>query len=386
VIIPTYQRRELVMRAAASVLRQTHRDFELIVVDDGSTDGTERALAPFAGGLRYHWQPNRGVSAARNAGIELARGSIVAFLDSDDRMLPDHLAVLTGALARHPTAVLASTCPFHLFAGRERASDARLVDFRGRLFESRVIGLPMCVAVRRDALFTVGGFDERMKAGEGGDLFLRLATVGAFAVVRRRTIVRELIPGSLSDRARRAGDYLTAFDLSVHDLASAAERLPQSERARVSDQARGLVHFARAMRALDRHDAALLSEQLAAAGGLLSLSNAPFLTWWYVVRVLPRSHERSERLWAFTALADLWPDRRADTARFMRLSAIATACRAGRLGQARGLLRRWPPGETLRFAWRLIPTLRHIARRSAQDRRRRGRGTPAIDPGSRRVA
>jgi glycosyltransferase involved in cell wall biosynthesis len=109
VIVPTYQRRESVQRAVRSVLAQTFRDFELIVVDDGSRDGTRASLAALGDSITYIWQENRGVSAARNAGLERARGELVAFLDSDDRWLPEHLTVMVALLRRHPEAVLASS-------------------------------------------------------------------------------------------------------------------------------------------------------------------------------------------------------------------------------------------------------------------------------------
>jgi glycosyltransferase involved in cell wall biosynthesis len=85
VVIPTYQRRRFVVRAVESVLGQTVQDSEAIVVDEGSTDGTAEALAGLDPRVYHVWQENRGVSAARNAGIRLARAPIVAFLDSDDR-------------------------------------------------------------------------------------------------------------------------------------------------------------------------------------------------------------------------------------------------------------------------------------------------------------
>src|SRR5689334_25256855 len=88
VVLPTYERREQVVRAVESVLRQTYRDFELIVVDDGSTDGTEAALRRLGDGLRYVRRENGGTGAARNTGTELARGAVVAFLDSDDEWRP----------------------------------------------------------------------------------------------------------------------------------------------------------------------------------------------------------------------------------------------------------------------------------------------------------
>jgi len=227
VIVPTYQRREFVQRALASVMAQTYRDFELIVIDDCSTDGTTEALVPLRDTLRYRWQTNRGVAAARNAGLELARGSIIAFLDSDDSWLPHHLAVVTEMLGRHPTAVLASTCPEFVIAGREPASNARLVDYRKEplVCQAWRIGFTSGIAVRRRAIAAVGGFDDRMKAMEDSDMWVRLATHGPFSMVRHATIVHQRTSGSLRDRGRLAGDYLRAAELSAQNLASGVARL-----------------------------------------------------------------------------------------------------------------------------------------------------------------
>ncbi len=95
VIVPTFNRATLVPRALASIIAQTFGDWEIILVDDGSTDGTAALAARFTRRLgdqfRYLWQPNAGASAARNAGIDAARGTFVAFLDSDDEFLPTKL-------------------------------------------------------------------------------------------------------------------------------------------------------------------------------------------------------------------------------------------------------------------------------------------------------
>ena len=104
VIIPTFNRADLVKQAVDSVLRQTVTDYEVIVVDDGSTDGTRQALEDVTPPVRYYFQKNRGVAAARNLGIEEARGEYLAFLDSDDLFEPGFLEAVLATFAAHPEA------------------------------------------------------------------------------------------------------------------------------------------------------------------------------------------------------------------------------------------------------------------------------------------
>ena len=104
VIIPTYNRRELVQRALASVAAQTRPIDEIIVVDDGSSDGTGEALkAQWGDRIRYEFQPNAGVSAARNRGLSLARGHYITLLDSDDQWLPEKTRLQLDWLRAHPS-------------------------------------------------------------------------------------------------------------------------------------------------------------------------------------------------------------------------------------------------------------------------------------------
>ena len=97
VIIPTHNRRRLLERAISSVRAQTFKDYELIVVDDGSEDSTPDLLRSLRGQVTALFQPNRGVAAARNLGIQGSRGELIAFLDSDDEWLNEKLAC-QGAL------------------------------------------------------------------------------------------------------------------------------------------------------------------------------------------------------------------------------------------------------------------------------------------------
>ncbi len=106
VILPTYNRAGHLRQAFASIRAQEFRDWELIVVDDGSRDGTRELVAELSADLarpvRYHYQENRGAYAARNTGLDLAGGDYVAFFDSDDRWLPHHLGDCVRALEAHP--------------------------------------------------------------------------------------------------------------------------------------------------------------------------------------------------------------------------------------------------------------------------------------------
>ncbi len=109
VIIPTFNRGYVLREAVQSVLDQGYRDLEVIVVDDGSTDGTGDSMAAWFGAeprVRYSYQANRGASAARNAGLDLATGAYIAFLDSDDSWEPWHLELTLACLELRPEAGL----------------------------------------------------------------------------------------------------------------------------------------------------------------------------------------------------------------------------------------------------------------------------------------
>ena len=112
VIIPTYNRAGYLCESIESVLTQTYTDYEIIVVDDGSTDDTEEVLQLWIadGTIHYVWQENRGESAARNHGIELAIGEYIAFLDSDDLFMPTKLEEQVAYLDNHPEVGMAHSC------------------------------------------------------------------------------------------------------------------------------------------------------------------------------------------------------------------------------------------------------------------------------------
>jgi glycosyltransferase involved in cell wall biosynthesis len=188
VLIPTYNRSRYVGHAIRSVLQQTFRDLELLVLDDGSTDDTEEVVRAIDDPrVRYVRCPHRGISATLNTGVRLARGRYVARLDSDDEWLPDSLA--------RETAVLNEQLDVGLVYGRAQAMDAAgrpLPSTRGYAlrypadsFRSMLVddSTNISVLVRRECFDRVGLFDESLTAHEDWDMWLRVARHYRFAFV-----------------------------------------------------------------------------------------------------------------------------------------------------------------------------------------------------------
>ena len=314
VVIPTYQRRDLVCDAVRSVAAQTHADFELIVVDDGSTDGTREALAELDCDVRYHWQPNRGVGAARNAGAALAGGPIVAFLDSDDAWLPDHLAVLTEIFARQPRAVVVSTSPRHRTQGSAAPGDAVLLDPLPACLYGNPVGWPSSIAVRRADLRAVGGFDERLVVGEGGELWARLAFRGPFALLERRTILKRRTTGSLVQRWRDTGAFLDAFETIARRAADRAETGAPTLRS----AAAGALEYVAALRALVARDERTVAAALEEACRLLPQLSRDVESLHHRMRLLPFSGDPDVRRYRTETLASVWPESSSPVAMALR--------------------------------------------------------------------
>jgi glycosyltransferase involved in cell wall biosynthesis len=198
VVIPTRNRAGLVGRAIRSVLEQTISDLELIVVDDGSTDGTVDVLASFddprLSAIRLAGRS--GVSRARNAGIARARGAWVAFLDDDDEWLPHKLEVQlarVNARASGKTSGVYCGLRFVHTGMREAPSGVRHLPegqlLRDLLLPDQIVSTSGFV-IKRRALEEVGGFDESFEAVVDRDLWLRLARAGhEFAAVAERLVV-----------------------------------------------------------------------------------------------------------------------------------------------------------------------------------------------------
>lgn len=186
IILPTYNRAYCIRRAVDSVLCQTWPQWELIVVDDGSSDDTEEIIAAYAAAdnrVRYHRQPNnRGVSAARNEGIRLARHEYIAFQDSDDVWHADKLEKQMQVFGEIPEIGLVYCA---MQGTRQDGSAVRIPDssidrkflcgnLYGLLLQGNVIDAPTAV-IRKSSVEKCGGFDESLSCLEDWELFLRIA-------------------------------------------------------------------------------------------------------------------------------------------------------------------------------------------------------------------
>lgn len=177
VIIPTFNRANCLTRAIDSVLFQTFSGYELIVVDDGSTDETSDLLSSYGRRLRIIHQSNQGVSAARNTGINSAKGEFIALLDSDDAWREDKIAQQMAFFKAHPQAMLCQTEEIWIRNGTRVNPKKRHQKFSGMIFEKT---LPLClvspsaVMIRRSIFNEIGLFDETLPACEDYDLWLRI--------------------------------------------------------------------------------------------------------------------------------------------------------------------------------------------------------------------
>lgn len=193
VIIPTYNRREFLPKAIASVVSQNH-PFELIVVDDGSDDDTESLVPGDDPRIRYIRQLNKGAAAARNTGIRAASHDLIAFLDSDDRFVAGKLGLQAAAMARRPQYLVSHTEEIWFRRGalleQKKKHRKEEGDLFARSLKLCVVGMSTIMARRR--LFEmVGPFNEGLPCCEDYDLWLRVGCRFPFLLVKEALTIKE---------------------------------------------------------------------------------------------------------------------------------------------------------------------------------------------------
>ncbi len=193
VIIPTHDRADRVVRAVESVLAQSEAPCEVIVVDDGSTDGTVSLLTGFRDRVRVEVRAHAGVSAARNFGAGIASGEWVAFLDSDDTWLPEKLAKQMSFHRARPEVEISQTGEIWIRNGVRVNPCHHHSKPSGDIFEpslERCLVSPSAVILRRDLFLESGGFDESLPVCEDYDLWLRLGARLEFGLIEDALVVK----------------------------------------------------------------------------------------------------------------------------------------------------------------------------------------------------
>lgn len=217
VVIVVYNKADTLAEAIESVLRQTYRNFEILVVDDGSTDTTPEAVGPYLGRVRYLSKSNEGTGSARNLGIAEAKGQFVAFLDGDDLWLPRKLEVQMEAFRREP-GILAVQCSAYCVDStlrkvleERRCSPSRdtLMDF---LLFSNLPAFSSAVVVRKAAFQAVGGFGADLVILSDWDMACRLARAGTLRSVPEVLVLYRHYP---SNQSKDVGIHIESGERSM---------------------------------------------------------------------------------------------------------------------------------------------------------------------------
>jgi glycosyltransferase involved in cell wall biosynthesis len=301
IVIPTYNRLDYVQQAVESVLAQTYQNFELLVIDDGSTDATCEVLpAKYKGRINYIWQENRGESAARNRGLALSKGQYIAFLDSDDLWCPQKLSsqvkMLENPARQDIVAVYSSVWIIDSQGSRiqrkpagqkKRARDWELIDF---LEGPKIFAPPSNLMIRSEYVQQLEGFDIKIQYGEDWDFIIRLRSLGKLLYIdqpllqwRRHIANQQRIPQHeklekvLADRLRIIQKNAHLFHGEERKIL-AAEALAYERAAywyfALGDIDRGVAYLKRASE---------LDPSLITSRGMV-----PKLGYWTAVGILPK--------------------------------------------------------------------------------------------------
>jgi glycosyltransferase involved in cell wall biosynthesis len=243
VIIPAYNGEKFIEEALRSLFAQKCPAEEIIVIDDGSTDGTASVLEKYRKQVSYHFQENSGLAAARNAGIRVSKGAYLAFLDADDLFHPEKIEVQKTFLDSHPEIDMVFS-DFEYFGGMllRRPIPDSLKKGEGNLlldlFRFNCIAIPT-VLLRRECFQEVGSFDESLLAVEDYDLWLRLVKRKKIGYVDHVLAKVRLHPENMSKDADLMRDYeIRVMDKAIKDNPDIEDRY-----SHLIKEKRGIVYF-----------------------------------------------------------------------------------------------------------------------------------------------
>ncbi len=233
VILPTHNRLPFLREAISSVLQQDYDKLELIIIDDGSTDGTQTAMASFHHPkVQYHALPNRGAASARNAGLLLARGALIAFLDSDDLWNDNKTSLQVQQFQDHPALGMVASNFKYVDADKHPVSDPakpygyRVKDFIGDILD---IEFPMATStmmVRRAVFDQVGMFNEQLRLSEDLDLWIRIGLAYPVAYLDQVLVSIRLHEAHLMRSTPRHQVWLDSVHVLESHRGAIAQRVP----------------------------------------------------------------------------------------------------------------------------------------------------------------
>ena len=242
VIIPTYNRAHLVGRAIKSVLNQTFQDFEIIVVDDGSTDSTKEVVTSFNDTrIRYiKHQMNKGGNAARNTGLKNSKGEYIAFLDSDDEWLPEKLERQLEVFEKSEDERLGAVyCGIILFSENMNKEIKKVLpEKRGCIFENLLIGLTTvvptagsCGLIKKEVFNKCGFFDECEELKKGGhqeyEMWIRIAKKYNFDFAKKCLLKYHIRSGNSVSTTVALQDAVRANEYIVDKFIEDYKKVPK---------------------------------------------------------------------------------------------------------------------------------------------------------------
>lgn len=220
VIIPAYNSAAFIDDALRSVLNQTYKNIEIIIVDDGSTDNTAEIIHLHQG-VKYLYKENGGVSSARNLGISEAKGEYIAFLDSDDIWIPDKLELQKGFLESNGDFMLVLTdVEFISQNGSEIYRRRKVIPFNGMVIEhvlKKPFLIPPSALIRAEFFRRHNAFDETLETAEDIELFLNLAKRYKVGLLEKPLVRCRKRESSLSSNLRSYRDHVTVLERFIAD-------------------------------------------------------------------------------------------------------------------------------------------------------------------------
>jgi glycosyltransferase involved in cell wall biosynthesis len=259
VCIPTYNRKDYLKETLESVFAQTYKDYEVVIVDDGSTDGTGEMIKQLGYNVRYHWQRNGGAAAAKNKLIELAIGEYITLLDSDDLLVSDAIEHMAAVMQREAEPVIVYG-PYLRIDQRGSVigkNKRRLYSGFVTKYLFQDVFVHSCGSMfPKSILEEAGGFDTSLRVCSDYDLWLRLSLKYHFAALSKPTFKRRRHPGNLTVRSlqnritefevlerfyyERGGDKVVPKRIAMRRLGKQAYRAGKCALANEPQKAKGL--------------------------------------------------------------------------------------------------------------------------------------------------